>query len=88
MKTVLTVILGVSDTDLRQAMQEMKTLRDTGVLGPGVVRAVAARLVSEAYLHNSDALKVAKVELVEAAAFKWAGLSLNADPAPAAWPGT
>lgn len=78
-------LLNLSEAKLLQAMREMKTLRDTGVLSIGVVRGVAAHLVREAGLSEGDALKVAKVELVEAAAFKWAGLSAARDtPAPAA----
>jgi hypothetical protein len=74
---VMEVILAVPDADLKMAMREMKVFRDTGVLSAGVVRRVAAALVSSAGVGDHEALKVARVELVEAAAFKWAGLALT-----------
>jgi hypothetical protein len=80
----LNSLLNLSEAELLQAMREMKALRDTGVLSIGVVRMVAAHLVREAGLSEGDALKVAKVELVEAAAFKWAGLSAARDSTAAA----
>lgn len=77
MNKVMNVIRAVSDADLKIAMSELKTLRDTAVLCDGVVRRVAADLTALGVSDN-DALKVAKTELVEAAAFKWAGLGFAA----------
>ena len=73
MNKVMDTIRAVSNTDLKRAMGELQALRDTAVLPDGVVRRVAAALVALG-VSDSDALKVAKTELVEAAAFKWAGL--------------
>ena len=77
MNKVMSVIRAVSDADLKTAMGELKSLRDTAVLPNGVVRRVAADLIGLGVSDN-DALKVAKTELVEAAAFKWAGLEFAA----------
>lgn len=77
MKTVMDVILAVSDADLKLAMHELKTLRDIAVLPAGIVRQVAAALTG-CGISESDSLKLAKVELIEAAAFKWAGIALTA----------
>ncbi len=76
MNTVANIICAVTDADLQKAMHEMKLLRDTGVLSTGVVRDVAKTIACDMGIHEGDALKVAKVELVEAAAFKWASLRM------------
>lgn len=77
MKTVREVIQAVSDADLKLAMHELKTLRDIAVLPAGIVRQVATALTG-CGISESDSLKLAKVELIEAAAFKWAGVALTA----------
>lgn len=77
MNKVMDVILAVPDADLKLAMSELKTLRDTAVLPAGIVRQVAAALTG-CGVSESDSLKVAKVELIEAAAFKWASTALAA----------
>jgi hypothetical protein len=69
---VQTVIDAVPNAELKMAIHELRQLRDEGVLPPGTVRQVAASLVEHAGLSESDALKVAKVELMEAAAWRWA----------------
>lgn len=74
---MMDVILAVSDADLKLAMHELKTLRDIAVLPAGIVRQVAAALTG-CGISESDSLKLAKVELIEAAAFKWAGIALTA----------
>lgn len=70
---VQAIFAGISDNDLREAVREIKELDERGVLPPGVVRELRARLV-ETGVPETDAVKVADSSIYRMAAFKWAGI--------------
>ena len=74
MNKVQRILVGISDSDLKSAVAELRERRQTGILCDGVVRRVAKQIQQEIGILSHDALQIAETNIIEIAAFKWAGI--------------
>lgn len=74
MNKVQQILSQIQDGDLKQAVIEMKDRRETGILCDGVIRRVASQIQKEVGITYHDALQISETNIIEIAAFKWAGI--------------
>lgn len=66
------ILSEINDDDLKTAVIELKSKRETGILCDGFVRELAHKIVKEVGISFHDALKIAEENTMVMAAFKWA----------------
>lgn len=74
MNKVQQILSAISDQDLKLAVAEMKDRRETGILCEGVIRRIAKQIQQEVGITIHDALQISETNIIEIAAFKWAGI--------------
>lgn len=71
MNKITSILNDISDLDLKIAMSEIKSKKETGVLGNGFVRELARKIRDEIGVDLHHALSIAEQGVLENAAFKF-----------------
>lgn len=66
------ILNGLSESELKAAVLEMKELDETGVLRPGKVRELSRTIQEDTGVSAHDALSIAQDGVIRTAAFYWA----------------
>lgn len=80
MNKVRPILEALSDSDLKQAVTELRAHREAGVLPDGIIRQLTQRIHRETGISINDARQSVQYSVMEIAAFKWAQAET---PAPA-----
>ena len=65
-------ILAISEAELQQAVFELEQFDESGILGAGVIRGVAAKLHQEVGIPTIQARHIITTEVLRRAAHLWA----------------
>lgn len=72
MNEISEFFLNLSDSDIREAVLEMKSSTDGCILSAGRIRKMTDDLHEVVAIPFGHRLEIVKIEVVKAAAFKWA----------------
>lgn len=75
MNPIKRLFLSLSDEELKAAVADLKVLDEIGVVPPGRIAGLQARVVEVLPLSSSDARHVVMTEVIRQAAFRWAGVA-------------
>jgi hypothetical protein len=75
MNKIQSIIAALSEEDLREAVLHLKATDDSEVVPEGALRRVVQTMVDEANLTDSDAFGIARIALLQAAAYRWVGIA-------------